>query len=71
MGIFKGKKIVFCFQNCSGHSDNLFLRSLEKLIQIVRGLNNFWNRISFKIIPEGFSDIRIIVIQKFKKKIGF
>ena len=34
-----------------------FFKSLEQFIQTVKGQNNFCNRISFKFVPGGFSDL--------------
>ena len=56
-------------KNCSSDRENFlkfeavgqefanFLRSLEQFIQTVKGQNNFCNRISFKFVPGGFSDL--------------
>ena len=56
-------------KNCSSDREKLlkfkaegrkfakFLRSLEQFIQTVKGQNNFWNRMLFKLIPGGFSDL--------------
>ena len=34
-----------------------FLRLLEWFIQTVKGQNNFWNRMLFRLIPGGSSDL--------------
>ena len=34
-----------------------FLRSLEQFIRTGKGRYNFWNKIIFKLVPEGFSDL--------------
>ena len=34
-----------------------FLRSLEQVIQTVKGQNNVWYRMLFKLVPGGFSDL--------------
>ena len=33
------------------------LRSLDQFIQTVKGQYNFWNRMIFKLVPGGFSDL--------------
>ena len=59
---------VFCFQNCFDQlwekivlvmekNFSKFLRLLEKCIRTVKGQFNFWNRMLFYLIPEGFSDL--------------
>ena len=37
------------------------LRSLEQFIRTVKGQNNFWNRILFKLVSGSFSDLAIII----------
>ena len=54
-------------KNCSSDREKLLkfeaegrefayiLRSLEQFIQTVKGQNNFWYRMLFKLVPGGFS----------------
>ena len=55
------------FENEGREAANL-LRSQEKFIQTVKGQYNFWNRMLFLVVPEGFSNLNILEQLEFKMK---
>ena len=71
-------ELVFCYQNCfdlllgkkkaEGREFAKLLRSLEQLIQTVKGRNNFWRQNAFLTCSWRF--LRSQKIEQIKKNIG-